>query len=239
MIFKSKLIILAATRTYATSAFVVVPGKQVSPYFHSAFLAKKQGDGENVEIVQKQTFAKNTLIEFKEKNRNHIGKIVSSIHKSNGNARYDVVDIEGHQFSIADKDVAFAISPPSNPQMTDNVMKEMEDAHDASEKLLQTKLDVSPELLEMAWEEASESDSHELTPKSFILLLHAKTVSSLEAYMTWRLLRLAKAHIFFKELKVDGRVVAFKAKARKSVVAAKENFCRDVEFMDDDSFCFV
>jgi len=215
------------------SAFVV-SRKQVIPY--SVLLVKKN-EGEN-EVVQKSAFAVNTLVEFKEKNRAHIGKIVNAIHKSNGNARYDIVDTQGRQFSIADKDVAFAISAPSNPKMTDSVMKEMEDAHDASEKMLQTKLDVSPELLAMAWEEAAESESH-VTPKLFIELLHAKTIDSLEAYMTWRLLRLEKSHIFFKELKVDGRVVAFKAKTRKSVDAAKEHFCRDIEFMDDDSFCFV
>ena len=59
----------------------------------------------------------------------------------------------------------------------------------------------------------------------------------MEKYYAWKLLQSDMAHIFFKEIKSNGRVVSFKAKTRKAVEAAKEMFCRTHQ--DENEICFV
>ena len=54
--------------------------------------------------------------------------------------------------------------------------------------------------------------------------------------MAWKLLKSEMAHVFFKEIKDHGRVVAFKAKTRKAVEAAKIGFCSTHQ---DHEICFV
>ena len=91
----------------------------------------------------------------------------------------------------------------------------------------------------MAWEEAAaeEADTHELTPKSFFQLVHSHGASAIEEYMAWKLLKGEMSHIFFKDLKHNGRVLSFKAKARKAVENAKVAFCSS--HGDNAEFCLV
>ena len=56
-------------------------------------------------------------------------------------------------------------------------------------------------------------------------------------YMAWKLLRGDMSHVFFKDMKQNGRILSFKAKARKAVDNAKTAFCANHE--DDVEFCFV
>ena len=182
---------------------------------------------------QQHAFAAGTFVEFQEKNRVHVGKIASVEHKSNGGARYEVIDSEDHHFGIADKAINFAIPAPNSPSQQQKLYDEFIAAQQISEEELQQKLEVSPELLEMAWEEAAEE---ELTPSSLIELVHAHAASAIEKYMAWKLLRTDMSHIFFKEIKDHGRVVSFKAKARKAVDNAKRVFCQSHE---DSELCLV
>jgi hypothetical protein len=85
-------------------------------------------------------------------------------------------------------------------------------------------LDISPGLLEMAWEESNMEDE-DLTPSSLVELVHAHAGSAIEKYMAWRLLQTESGHVFFKEIKDHGRIVSFKAKAKTAVDAAKQAFC--------------
>ena len=62
--------------------------------------------------------------------------------------------------------------------------------------------------------------------------------AALEAYKAWRLLRTDAAHVFFKEIKSNGRVVAFKAKTAKAVENAKHAFCTKAENAEEE-LCFV
>jgi hypothetical protein len=101
---------------------------------------------------------------------------------------------------------------------------------------LRAKLDISTELLELAWEESEETEDHLLTAPQLIELVHSHVASAIEKYMAWKLLRSEIAHVFFKEIKDHGRVVAFKAKARDAVEASKEAFCRD---HGDSDLCVV
>lgn len=189
--------------------------------------------------VNKQALSVGALVEFTEKDRLHFGKIDASEHKSNGGARYTVVDSHGQRFSIADKAVTYVIPPLTNERGAEQLFNELAEAQEASEEALLKKLDLSPDLLEIAWEDTAshEAESHELTPKSFIELIHSHTASKVEAYMAWRYLKMQHANVFFVELKQNGRVVAFKAKPEKAVEAAKATFC--IHHPDDVAFCLV
>merc|ERR1712048_1438353 len=92
---------------------------------------------------------------------------------------------------------------------------------------LQSQLDITPELLELAWEEASESTDTDgvVTPETLIELVHSHRASAMEKYKAWRLLQSDISHVFFKELKDHGRIAWFKVKARKVVESAKRAFC--------------
>mmetsp|Transcript_9843 Transcript_9843/g.13869 ORF Transcript_9843/g.13869 Transcript_9843/m.13869 type:complete len:129 (-) Transcript_9843:150-536(-) len=125
---------------------------------------------------------------------------------------------------------------PNSPGQAEKLYHEFEEAQHASDEEIRSKLDISPELLEMAWQEAEEDESHTLTPDSLIELVHSHAASAIEKYMAWKLLKSDMAHIFFKDLKDHGRVVAFKAKTQNAVDAAKDVFCRN---HDDEEYCYV
>jgi hypothetical protein len=188
------------------------------------------------DVPQQQVFPIGTFVEFQEKKRAHVGKIVQSEHKSNGGARYDVVDSEGKKYGIADKAVLFAMNAPNTPGAATKLFNEFCDAYQADEQTLQTKLDVSTELLEMAWEESEGTEDHVLTASQFVELILGHAASTIENYMAWKLLKSETSHVFFKEIKDHGRVVAFKGKARKAVDAAKQSFCLNHA---DSELCLV
>jgi hypothetical protein len=174
-------------------------------------------------------FPPGTIVEFTEKNREHVGKIIELERKKNSGAtRYDVEEFpSGKHFSIADKEVTFTIPAPTNIKQADKLLEQLEHAHAISEEELSKELDLTPELLEMAWEESTATDGgHEevLTPNQLVELVHSHKANHIEKYEAWRLLRSEIGHIFFKEIKENGRVVAFKAKPRDSVEASKHTF---------------
>jgi hypothetical protein len=63
----------------------------------STGLCAKRNADDGEAPVQQQTFAVGSFVEFEEKKRVHIGTIEDKEHKSNGGARYKVVDKEGKQ----------------------------------------------------------------------------------------------------------------------------------------------
>ncbi|KAL7464206.1 hypothetical protein ACHAXS_004543 [Conticribra weissflogii] len=219
-----------------TTAFVPIKCSTLPQSCLSSKKAEADGD-----VHQQQTFAIGTFVEFTEKNRVHIGKIQSVEHKSSGGARYKVLDSEEKLFDIADKNIKYSIPCPNSPGQANKLYEEFCRAQDVPVQSIQEKLDVTPELLEMAWEEAAEENedegsSHLITSASFIESVHAHAASAMEKYLAWKLLQSDMSHVFFKEIKENGRVVAFKAKTRKAVQNAKEMFCRNHE---DSELCFV
>lgn len=177
-----------------------------------------------------KAFTKGTLIEFKEKKRVHVGEIKAVEHKANGGARYAVLDHDNHTFNIPDKAVNYAMPvSPDNERHVKQLMDEMADALEEPLADLERDLDISPDLLELAWEEAVEDEEsdHEITAKSLVELIHSHPPKPIEAYKAWKLLKSESSHIFFKELKSNGRVVSFKAKTKKAVDASKVAFCTD------------
>lgn len=149
---------------------------------------------------------------------------------------YSVIDSEEKKFNIPDKDVRYAMSAPNSPGQATKLYDDFLAAQEAPLASIQESIDVSGELLEMAWEEAAEEE-RSLTPDAFIELLHAHKASAMEKYLAWKLLQSEMAHVFFKEIKDHGRVVSFKAKTPKTVDAAKQMFCRTHQ--DDNEICFV
>jgi hypothetical protein len=180
-----------------------------------------------------------TLVEFAEKSRSHVGKILQIERKSNGSIRYDVEDYPSKKhYSIADKVVTYSIPAPTSPKQAQKLLEQLEHAQAVSETELRNEIDISPELLEMAWEEVVDDDEHGLmTSKALIELVHSHAASPIENYMAWRLLKAEVGHVFFKELKENGRVTSFKPKPAKSVEAAKANFCAHHE--EEQDFCFA
>ena len=151
-----------------------------------------------------------------------------------------VIDSEGKKFNIPDKDVRYAMACPNSPGAATKLYDEFSAAQEAPVQSILEDLDMSPELLEMAWEEAAaeeEGASHNLTPASFFELVHGHAANAMEKYLAWKYLQSEQAHIFFKELKSNGRVVSFKAKTHKAVQNAKDVFCRTHQ--DDNEICFV
>lgn len=222
----------------SSSAFVVRPQPQIAAPTTRPLNSKKATGGDDV--VQQKSFSVGTFVEFQEKKRIHVGKIETVELKSNGGARYEVVDSEGRKFGIPDKDVLYAMPCPSTPGKADKLFDEFCQAQDAPAVSLQEQLDISPDLLQMAWEEVAADDDadsdHLMTADSLIDLVHSHAASSMERYLAWKLLKTDMAHVFFKEIKDRGRVVAFKAKPGKSVEAAKQVFCKTHE---DSEICFV
>jgi hypothetical protein len=186
-------------------------------------------------------FPVGTFVEFAEKNRVHVGKIDQQEQKTKGGARYVVTDGEGHHYNIADKEVHFAIHPPNSPAIADKLFDEFCAAQKASEEDLQAQLQISPEILELAWEESleaadSESGDGVITPSKLVEIIHSHTASVIEKYVAWKFLQTDLARIFFRDIKEHGRITSFKAKARKAVEATKQTFCSAHE---DSDLCLV
>lgn len=234
MIFIQQLILLFTIAASNSNAFMSPVIQKVSFCPSSTSIASKKDN----DVVNSHAFVVGSLVEFVEKKRTHVAIILSVEHKTSGGARYHVEDTGGKTYDIADKAVSFNMPAPNDAMKTEKLLLQFEAVQTAPERSLREKLEVSPDLLEMAWEEISQDPSTEdLTPGKFIDLIHSHTASQMEKYMAWRLLKHDMAHVFFKELKHDGRVVAFKAKASKAVLAAKETFCKTHE--DEYEFCFV
>ena len=194
-----------------------------------------------LQVVQQHAFTVGTLVEFEDKKRTRVGKITASEHKSNGGARYSVEDHDGKKFDIADKAVHYAMKiTPDNERRVAALFDEFAVALEEDPADLEKDLEITGELLQMAWEEAIEDEdsAHEITAKSLVELIHAHSASALEAYKAWRLLRTEASHVFFKEIKSNGRVVAFKAKTAKAVENTKRAFCTKAENAEED-LCFV
>eukprot|EP00970_Alexandrium_tamarense_P008376 scaffold1593_cov193-Alexandrium_tamarense.AAC.77 len=216
----------------ATSTAFIVPNTSTFIKRPSTHLLSKGDD-----VTQQHAFASGSFVEFEEKGRTHIGTIESVAHKSNGGT--SILDSLGTKYDVPDKSVQYHMSAPNSPGQAAKLYDEFVKAQEIPLQSIQSKIDVTPELLEMAWEEAvDESEEDIVTAASFIELVHAHAASTMEKYYAWKLLQSDMAHIFFKEIKHAGRVIEFKAKSRKAVDAAKDVFCRNAEHADDE-ICFV
>jgi hypothetical protein len=209
------------------------------------FLNSKQGDGSENHVAG--AFSIGSFVEFEEKKRTHVGKIVESVqHKGSSSPRYQIVDSEGQQWhDVADKAVLYNMAAPNSPGPAQQLFTEFCRAQNIPLDSLQEQLDITPSLLEMAWDEAVQNDDSTdtdrqhlvMTSSSLIEVVQGHPASAMEKYLAWKLLQTEMAHVFFREIKDHGRVVAFKAKTRKAVAASRAAFCQDHH--DDHEICFV
>jgi len=202
----------------------------------SLILNSKKGDA--VDAAQ-QKFSVGSFVEFQEKSRVHVGKIAQVEQKGNGASRYNVIDSNGKLFSIADKSISYTMPCPTTPGQAEKLYTEFCQAQDTPLDTLQERLGITPELLELVWEDLEndeESSDHSLTAASLVDSVSSDAASAIEKYLAWQLLKSDTAHIFFKEIKTHGRVVAFKCKAKKAVDAAKLEFCKT---HNTNELCFL
>jgi len=234
------------------SAFVRPPQQHVVPVSaltvnnNVIIMASKKEKSDDDTAAQKKqnqqsAFGMGTFIEFQEKKRTHIGKIMNIEFKTNGGARYSVEDTEGKKYGIADKQVTYAIPCPNSPGKASKLYQDFCRAQDAPIDSLNEQLEMTPELLQMAWEETSleddiAQDHGAITPAGLVELVQGHAATAIEKYLAWKLLRTDLGHLFFKEIKESGRVVAFKAKTIKTVEAAKRTFCNS---HSDSEICLV
>jgi len=194
------------------------------------------------DLVSTPALAVGTFVEFEEKHhRVHIGKIADVERKLKGGTRYTVEDSEGHRFSIAEKAVHFFINAPNSPGPANQLYHDFIEAQKAPIEELESKLSISADILELAWEEILEyeelmGEHKNLTPDQLVELVHSHTASAIEQYQAWRLLQTDLAHVFFKDIKDHGRITSFKVKARKAVETAKKVFCNS---HSDSELCLV
>jgi hypothetical protein len=144
------------------------------------------------EVVLQKAFPVGTLVEFEEKSRVHMGKIISVNHKANGKPRYDVEEYpSGDKFDVADKEISFSLPAPKSAKQADDLLKELDTAQSMPDEELNEELDISPELLAMAWEEVEdgEDDEREIKAKDLIELVHSTKADGIEKYEAWRLLK--------------------------------------------------
>jgi hypothetical protein len=157
--------------------------------------------------------------------------IVSGLEcKAKGGARIQIVDAKGTTHSVAEKAVHVSLGAYTGK------LKEPAAILAEYEQILQlqpTDLGVEPELLEMAWELASETDK--VSPKFVVSLIDDKFFKApTDLYRAFRLLSGDLGKVFFKALGNN----EYKAKAAKAVKASKENWCRAIEEPEQD-WCFV
>ena len=185
----------------------------------------------------RQRLSEGTICEFSEKGgKTFVGVIKSSESKSKGGARYELADETGALHSIAEKQLTF-VGKVVEPKNIAKTLGEFADTLHANSKNLCNQLGIDAELFMLAWETAAEEEEGDLYVDGFFQhMLSRKTNSLEERYKAWRLLTSDVGHLFFKELKTNGRVDHWKAKTVKAVDAAKQQFCAS---HDEPEFCFV
>lgn len=169
-----------------------MPVQPLRPMFH---LAATDEDGE---VIMEKAFSVGTLVEFEEKSRIHMGKVISINHKANGKPRYDVEEYPtGKTFDVADKEISFSLPAPKSAKLADDLLEELDEAQDMPDEELNKELDISPELLAMAWEEVEDGDDddQEIKAKDLIELVHSHKATGIEKYEAWRLLRYVQTEL--------------------------------------------
>lgn len=184
-----------------------------------------------------QRIAEGTVCEWvAEKHRVHVGVVKSSESKSKGGARYEIADASGVVHTVPEKQLSF-VGKVVQPKDVAKTLTSFDMALSEDTAALRTALKIDADLLALAWETAAEEDAGELSEDDVAeQVLGHKTSNLIEKYRLWRLLTSDLGRFFFKELKHNGRVDTWKAKAVKSVEAAKKSFCDN---HNEPEFCFA
>jgi len=181
-------------------------------------------------------FNANSIVEFNGPKHGNgaappsLGIVKGVEYKAKGGARIQIMDVGGSMHTVPEKDIHINLGVYKGKlvepaEILDDYTKVMEMETGA--------LGVDPELLEMAWELAAESDKKTVSPKFLMSLVDENFLkTSVDKYKAFRLLTSDLGRIFFKSINEN----EYKAKAAKAVQASKENWCRSAE---DEEWCFV
>jgi hypothetical protein len=161
-----------------------------------------------------------------------LGLIKGIEHKAKGGARLKVVDASGTVHMVPEKSIHVNLGCYKGKLVEPEAI--LADYQSVLE-LEPTKIGVEPDVLEMAWELASEEDKTSVSPRYlFSLIDDSLFKSQIGVYKAFRLLTSDLGKVFFKAVSSN----EYKPKASKSVQASKENWCRDRE-ADAEEWCFV
>ena len=203
----------------------------------SARLELKKAPDEAPEERPEVNVAQNSICEFHEHRAGGggaaplLGLVQGVEYKAKGGARIQIMDASGSVHTVREQDIHINLgSYKGKLQEPSEILAEYE-------AVMQTeplKLGVEPELLEMAWELAAESEQKTHSLKFLLSLVDENFIKSqVDRYKAFRLMTSDMGKIFFKSLNAD----EYKVKATKAVRASKENWCRALEGEED--WCFV
>jgi len=178
----------------------------------------------------------NSIVEFNDAKHGSgqqpavLGLVKGVEYKAKGGARIQIMDASSAMHTVPEKDIHINLGSYKGKLVEP---AEILAEYAAVMELEPSALGVEPELLEMAWELASETEKKSYSPKFLMSLVDENFLKSqLDAYKAFRLLTSDMGRIFFKSLNGN----EYKAKAVKAVKASKENWCRSAE---EEEWCFV
>jgi hypothetical protein len=232
---------LVATSSALCAAWVPLPA--VRPIRSQPLVARtsvlnlKKAPDETPEERPQVQISDNAIVEFNDPKHGSgaapsiLGLVKGVEYKAKGGARIQIMDANGAMHTVPEKDIHVNLgSYKGKLQETGDILKEY---HQVME-LEATQLGVDPELLEMAWELAAETDQKSHTSKFLMSLVDEGFFKSqLDSYKAFRLLTSDMGRIFFKSLNGN----EYKAKAAKAVKASKENWCKSLK--GEEEWCFV
>mmetsp|Transcript_2635 Transcript_2635/g.8776 ORF Transcript_2635/g.8776 Transcript_2635/m.8776 type:complete len:238 (-) Transcript_2635:132-845(-) len=179
-----------------------------------------------------------SICEFDEGKQGHarglLGVIIKAESKAKGGARYEVLDVDGrtHPIKAAQVRATFAASKKLKDPLDAPLV--LADYVSVAEKA-PTELGVEPEMLEVAWELASEADAPLSAKQILGVIDEALCASPVQLFAAYRLLTSEVGRVFFKAIGDK-----YKAKAAKAVAASKSALCSaaDADAYGDE-FCLV
>mmetsp|Transcript_9093 Transcript_9093/g.27237 ORF Transcript_9093/g.27237 Transcript_9093/m.27237 type:complete len:226 (-) Transcript_9093:71-748(-) len=201
--------------------------RTMQPWRHCT---KKDSDAAPVEI---NALGKGSIVEFVHNKHTTLGVVTDHMVKSKGGLRYEITTAdEKVHVGVAPRDIHFSAPPLKGDKGDKPPLKRLPEF----EHVLQTSATnlIDPETLEISWEIAAEEDK----------VLRTKDISKLtdmgsspvDIYRTFRVLSSELGHVFFKGAK--GEAAAFKARAKKTVEAAKQSLCNN-HSDEYGEFCLV
>ena len=202
----------------------------------SVAVAGKQKEANEAEAVEVQALGKGSVVEFVLNKHTVLGVIESHMVKAKGGLRYEIMTAdEKVHAGIAPRDIHFSAAPLPPGKGAPAPLKrlsEFSDVLDASAVKL-----MDPEVLEICYEMAADEDDSKVFRVKDVAKLIDDGTAPIDLYRTFRILTSELGRVFFKAAK--GEAAAFKARARKSVEAAKVSLCKAHGDDYNAEFCLV
>lgn len=174
--------------------------------------------------------------------RSMLGVVRAAEAKAKGGARYSLEDATGKTHSVNGKSIHCSFSASAKVKgdaSPESILSEFTDVMETSPVELFDG--VNPEMIELAWEVATQSEHSSLAPESILGIIDEQLIKgSVAQYKAFRLLHSSIGKIFFKALSGN----RYKAKLLKSVEASKQTWCKEgggdgLAGNDLAEFCYI